>query len=96
MQNTLNTIYVETPLGLQKKFPEKSVPLSVLYDNGFFISEIFGTEAWIIDGRTYESQTKYILSPVPPSAYKEIQRYASKQYKRFCYLVNHNICRFAD
>lgn len=96
MQKVLNTIYVETPQGLQKKFPVKSIPLSALYDNGFFISEIFGTEAWIIDGKTYESQTKYILSPISPSALRQIQRYASKQYKRFCYLVNHNICRFAD
>lgn len=96
MQKVLDTIYVETPQGLQKKFPEKSVPLSVLYDNGFFISEIFGTEAWIIDGKTYESQTKYVLSPITPTAYKRIQRYAEKQYKRFCYLVDHNVRRFAD
>lgn len=96
MQNLLSTIYVETPQGLQKKFPVKSIPLSALYDNGFFISEIFGTEAWIIDGKTYESQTKYILSPISPVVYKRIQRYASKQYKKFCYLVSHNVCRFAD
>lgn len=96
MQKVLNTIYVETPQGLQKKFPVKSIPLSALYDNGFFISEIFGTEAWIIDSKTFESQTKYLLSPLPNTAYNSIKKFAAKQYKRFRYLVDHHISCFAD
>lgn len=96
MQELFNSIYIETPLGLQKKFSQPSIPLSALYDNGFFVSEIFGTEAWVINDKTYETQNKYILSPVPDEAYKAIKKHANKQYKHFMYLVDNNICRFAD
>lgn len=96
MPKVFNSIYVQTPLGLQRQFPQKEIPLSVLYGNGFFISEVFGTEAWIIDAKTFESQTKYLVSPLTKGAYTSIKKYARKQYKRFCYLVDNHIRCFAD
>ena len=84
MQQAFNSVYVQTPQGLFRKFPQKSIPLSALYDNGFFISEIFGTEAWIIDSKTYETQIKRVLSNISPTIYKAIKRYADKQYRKFC------------
>lgn len=96
MQNILSTVYIETPQGLGQKFRTKKIPLSAMYDSGFFVSEIFGTEAWVIDSHTYEAQTKYILSPLTDEIYRAIKDYAAMQYKRFCYLVDNHIGCFAD
>ena len=96
MQNILSTVYIETPQGLGQKLHAKKIPLSAMYDSGFFVSEIFGTEAWIIDSHTYEAQTKHILSPLTDEIYKAIKDYAAVQYKRFRYLVDNHIGCFAD
>lgn len=60
-----------------------SIPLSNLYDSGFFVSAVFGSEAWVIDKRTFESQVLCFMSDTPDEMSKAMQSYNNKQYARF-------------
>ena len=59
------------------------MPLPRLYGNGFFISAVYGTEAWVINKKTFESQPMHIIGNVPQNMCKGMISYNEKQYKRF-------------
>lgn len=60
-----------------------SIPLSRLYDSGFFVTEIFGSEAWVVNQEDFYSQVLRIKSNLPKQVCKGMKNYAEKQYKRF-------------
>lgn len=59
------------------------IPLPRLYGNGFFISAVYGTEAWVINKKTFESQPMHIIGKIPNAMCKGMISYNEKQYKRF-------------
>ena len=59
------------------------MPLPRLYGNGFFISAVYGTEAWVINKKTFESQPMHIIGDIPDAMCKGMISYNEKQYKRF-------------
>lgn len=59
------------------------MPLPRLYGNGFFISAVYGTEAWVINKKTFESQPMHIIGNIPNAMCKGMISYNEKQYKRF-------------
>ena len=59
------------------------MPLPRLYGNGFFISAVYGTEAWVINKKTFESQPMHIIGNIPDAMCKGMISYNEKQYKRF-------------
>ena len=61
-QNWQN-VQIEKPKGY-RSFAEK-IPLSALYDSGYFISALFGTEAWVVNRKTFYAQLLRILSDAP-------------------------------
>ena len=63
--------------------PINIVPLSHLYDDGFFISAIYGNEAWIINQKTFESKPVRFIGAIPKEMCPSMIRYNDKQYKRF-------------
>lgn len=79
-QNWQN-VQIEKPKGY--KSLAVKIPLSALYDSGYFVSAIFGSEAWVINKKTFESQPMHILSSAPSRLSKGMQSYANKQYRRF-------------
>lgn len=59
------------------------MPLPRLYGNGFFVSAVYGTEAWVINKKTFESQPMHIIGDIPDAMCKGMISYNEKQYKRF-------------
>lgn len=59
------------------------IPLPRLYGNGFFVSAVFGSEAWVINKKTFESQPMRIIGNIPDKLCKGMINYYEKQYKRF-------------
>lgn len=77
-----DNIYIAIPQKLY--FPNNYVPLSYLYSKGYFISEIFGTVAWVISSRNnFRSHTRRLYSPIPDYIYQEIKRINNEMYKEF-------------
>lgn len=74
-------VQVEKPKGY-KSFAE-TIPLSAIYDSGYFISALFGTEAWVVNKKTFYAQPLHLLSNAPTALSKGMLTYAEKQYKRF-------------
>lgn len=69
----------------------KEIPLSQLYDSGYFVSEVFGTQAWVVNKNTFESQILQIVSEVPKKLSKQLREYNDKQYRRFLKLRHNDI-----
>ena len=74
-------IYIVKPKGL--KAPTDAVPLSRLYDSGYFISAIFGSEAWVINSKDYYAQPLHIISNNEIILPKSMIAYNERQYKKF-------------
>lgn len=74
-------VQIEKPKGY-KSFAE-TIPLSALYDSGYFISALFGTDVWVVDKKTFYAQPLRILSDAPTVLSKGMVTYAEKQYQRF-------------
>ena len=74
-------IYIAKPKGL-KTFAD-AVPLSRLYNSGYFISAIFGSEAWVINSKDYYAQTLHIISNNELILPKSLIAYNERQYKKF-------------
>lgn len=69
---------------VQVRFPSAGiVSLPKLYGNGFFISAVYGTEAWVISKKTFESQPMRLIGEVPQDMCKGMINYNERQYKRF-------------
>lgn len=74
-------VYVKKPQGF--KSSEDKVPLSRLYDSGYFVSAIFGSEAWVINSKTFFAQPLRVMSDMPKELSKSMISYNEKQYKKF-------------
>ena len=70
-----HNVQVQTPSGI--------LPLPRLYGNGFFISAVYGTEAWVINKKTFESQPMHIIGNIPEKMCSWMNDYNDKQYRRF-------------
>lgn len=69
---------------IQVQTPSAGImPLPRLYGNGFFVSAVCGTEAWVINKKTFESQPMRLIGDVPQNMCKGMIEYNEKQYKRF-------------
>lgn len=79
-------VYIQKPKGL--KSSEDRVPLSQVYDSGYFVSAIFGSEAWVINKKTYYAQPLRLLSVAPDALSPGMITYNDKQYKKFLVKVN--------
>ena len=74
-------VCVKKPQGF--KSSEEKVPLSKLYDSGYFVSAVFGSEAWVINSKTFFAQPLRIMSNAPSALSKSMIAYNEKQYKKF-------------
>ena len=79
-------VYIQKPKDL--KSSEDRVPLSQVYDSGYFVSAIFGSEAWVINKKTYYAQPLRLLSVAPDALSPGMITYNDKQYKKFLVKVN--------
>lgn len=69
---------------IQVQTPSAGImPLPRLYGNGFFVSAVFGSEAWVINKKTFESQPMRMIGDIPDKLCKGMVNYCEKQYKRF-------------
>lgn len=59
------------------------IPLPRLYGNGFFVSAVFGSEAWVINKKTFESQPMRMIGNVPDKLCRGMIVYNEKQYEKF-------------
>ena len=94
-QNWQN-VQIEKPKGY-RSFAE-TIPLSALYDSGYFISALFGTEAWVVNKKTFYAQPLRILSDAPAVLSKGMVTYSEKQYSRFLAKIQrlHNSFRLLE
>mgnify|MGYP003290443507 CR=1 FL=1 len=74
-------VLIQAPTAL--RLGGEKIPLSRLYDSGFFISAVFGTEAWVIDKETYETYNLQLFGDVPAELCIGMQKYNDKQYNKF-------------
>lgn len=70
------SIQVQTP-------SEGIIPLPRLYGNGFFVSAVFGSEAWVINKKTFESQPMRMIGSIPDKLCRGMIVYNNKQYEKF-------------
>lgn len=74
-------VQITKPKGF--KSPKETVPLSCLYDSGYFISALFGSEAWVVNTKTFYAQPLRFMSNAPQTLSKGMIAYNEKQYKKF-------------
>lgn len=74
-------VQIQSPSAL--KTSAEIIPLSRLYDSGFFISAVFGSEAWVINKKDFETQILRVIGDIPDKLCKGMINYNEKQYKRF-------------
>lgn len=68
---------------VQVKTPSGIMPLPRLYGNGFFISAVYGSEAWVVNKKTFRADPMRIIGNIPEKMCKWMTEYNDKQYKRF-------------
>ena len=68
---------------VQVKTPSGIMPLPRLYGNGFFVSAVYGTEAWVVNKKTFRADPMHIIGDIPEKMCKWMTEYNDKQYKRF-------------
>lgn len=68
-------VQVQTPSGI--------MPLPRLYGNGFFVSAVYGTEAWVVNKKTFRADPMHVIGNIPEKMCKWMTEYNDKQYKRF-------------
>lgn len=74
-------VQIQSPSSLRTS--AESIPLSRLYDSGFFISAVFGSEAWVVNAKTFYAQPLRFTSNAPQTLSKGMITYNKKQYEKF-------------
>lgn len=81
LTNGWENVQIQSPSAL--KLSAETIPLSRLYDSGFFVSAVFGSEAWVISESNFEPQILRVIGKIPEAMCKGMIKYNEKQYKRF-------------